>query len=182
MSKLTKTALQRKKAVEDEILIPADDEQAARFEDAKSELAARRHALDLALIGGEEAMELAARLKVDKAKLALEEVKEEIRKTGTAITLRAVGRIRWDELRIEHAATEAMKAEDAEKPADEKRDFNPETFWPALLAETAESDLTPQDWDKLVLKSKEWTPTEIEELKIRASAVNQGSRIVELGN
>lgn len=182
MSKLTKTALQRKKAVEDEILIPADNEQAARFEDAKETLVTRRRALELAQLGGEEAAELSAKLRVDNAKLALEEVKEEIRKTGTAITLRGVGRVRWDELRIEHAATEAMQAEDAEKPADEKRDFNPETFWPALLAETADGDLTPEDWTKLVLKSKEWSPTEIEELKIRASAVNQGSRIVELGN
>lgn len=182
MTKLTKTALQRKKAVEDEILIPADNEQAARFEAAKELLATRRRALELAQLGGEEAAEFAASLKVDSAKIALEDLKDEVRKTGTAITLRGVGRVRWDELRIEHAATEAMKAEDAEKPDHEKRDFNPETFWPALLAETVEGDLTPEDWTKLVLKSKEWSPTEIEELKIRASAVNQGSRIVELGN
>jgi hypothetical protein len=180
--KLTKAALQRKKAAEDELLIPADDEQRRRFITAREEIETRSEALRFAKISGDAAAETAAALKLDTARIALEAAKGEIRKTGTAILLRGVGRVRWDELRTEHAATEEMRAEDRDKPEDEQRVFNPATFWPAVLAETADSDLSAADWDKLVLQSKEWSETEIDLLKARAAAVNQGSRILALGN
>lgn len=182
MAKLTKTALARKKAVEDEILIPADDDQAARFEDAKLELVTRGQAVERAQLLADASGELGAQLAVSTAKIKLEEIKDEIRAKGTAITLRGIGRVRWDALRVEHAASDEMRAEDESKPAEERRDFNPVTFWPALLAVTVDSDLDAADWQKLVFESKEWSPSEIEELKVRAAAVNQGSRIVELGN
>lgn len=182
MSKLTKAALLRKKAAEDEVLIPVDDDQLRRYAAAREEIETRSEALRFAKISGDEAAETAAALKLDSARIALAEMKDEIRKTGTAILLRGVGRVRWDELRIEHAATEEMRAEDKDLPEDDRRTFNPATFWPAVLAETAESDLTPSDWDKLVLQSKEWSEAEIDMLKARAAAVNQGSRILALGN
>jgi hypothetical protein len=182
MTKLTKAALQRKKAAEDELLIPADNEQRRQYESARLEIVTRTEALRFAKISGEEMAETTAALKLDSARIALEQVKDEIRAKGTAITLRAVGRVRWDELRTEHAATEEMRAADAEKPEEERRTFNPETFWPAVLAETADSDLKPEDWDRLVLKSREWTEQEIDELKSRAALINQTSRIVALGN
>lgn len=182
MAKLTAAALKRKTPVEDELLIPADNEQAAAYAAARVDLETREKALEFAKLSSDETAETTAALKVGAARIALEAVKDEIRKTGTAITLRGIGRVRWDELKIKHAATEEMKAEDAELPEEDRRVFNPATFWPALLAETADSDLTPEQWRAMVLENKAWSETEIETLKARAAAVNQGSRIVALGN
>lgn len=182
MAKLTKAALQRKKAAEDEVLIPADADQKHRFDTAKQEIDAREKAVEFARISGDDAAETRAALKLDEARIALGAVKEEIRKTGTAILLRGIGRRRFDELRLEHPATDEMRAEDKDKPEEEQRTWNPRTFWPALLAETAESDLKPEDWKTLVFESKEWSEAEIETLKLRAAAVSQTSRILELGN
>lgn len=182
MTKLNKAALLRKKAVEDEVLIPADNEQAKRYDAARAEIETRSEALRFAKLSSDPAVESAAAMKLDTARIELEQVKDEIRKTGTAITLRGVGRVRWDELQVENAATAEMREEDKDKPEEERRAWNPVTFWPAVLAETAESDLKPEDWKTLVFESKEWSESEIEILKIRAAAVNQGSRIVQLGN
>lgn len=180
--KLTKAALQRKKIAEDEVLIPANAEQQRRFDAAKKELETRQQAIEFAQLSSDEAAEGRARLRADEARIALEAMKDEIRKTGTAITLRGVGRLRFDEIQREHPATDEMRTEDKDKPEEEQRTWDPATFWPALLAETAESDLKPEDWRVLVFESKEWSQAEIDVLKFRASAVNQTSRIVELGN
>jgi len=180
MTKLTKAALNRKKPVTDEVLIPADDAQAKRLERAKDKLSTVEQALQLAEMGDSGTED--AQVRVRKAEEALAAVKADIRKTGTAFDLVGVGRIRWDELLREHPPTDDQRKEDEEKGG-LPRTFNPKTFWPALLAETvAESDLTADDWRKEVFESSNWGPGELEELRNRASAVNQGSRILELGN
>lgn len=179
MAKLTKAALSRKKPVTDEVLIPADDAQAKRLERAREALASAEEFYRLSEIGGEDLED--AQLRVRKAEEALTELKAEVRKTGMAFELVGVGRVRWDELIREHPPTKEQQEEDEKN--DTKRTFDPKTFWPALLAETVrDSDLTAEDWRKSVFESPEWGPAELDELRNRASAVNQGSRILELGN
>jgi hypothetical protein len=118
-----------------------------------------------------------------KAEAALEVAKEAIRKNGITFTLVAVGRPRWDELLIEHRPTEAMAAEDADKPENERRTFDPSTFWPALLAESVpDSKLTAEQWDKAVFKSRSWTAEELSELRSKAVEVNKDSLVIDLGN
>lgn len=187
MGKLTKAALSRKKAVSDEVLIPADDLQAQKLATARETLENARRAEQLAQISGDASATTAASLQVGRAEVALEEVKDEIRKKGTAFTLVGVGRLRWDELLREHPPTDEQKAEDEERtkkdPTYQARTFDPAAFWPAVLAESVpDSDLTAEDWRKLVFESKEWGPAELDQLRTRASAVNQGSRILQLGN
>lgn len=182
MAKLTKAGLGRKKPVTDEVLIPADDAQALKLDRAKTEAANTEQRLSLAVIGGDESDILASRTALVEAEAAVEKVKDQIRKSGVSIMLVGVGRVRWDEIIREHPPTEEMRKEDAELPELDRRIYDTVTFWPALLAATADSDLTADDWQKEVFSSPNWGPAELKELRDRASAVNQGSRILELGN
>lgn len=182
MAKLTKAALARKKPVTDEVLIPADDAQALRFEEAQQSVSNTEQRRALAEIGGNAEDLAAAEAALKEAQDALEAVKGEIRKTGVAITLHGVGRVRWDALLAEHPPTAEQKEADKDRPEHERLTFDPKTFWPAVLAETAESDLTADDWQKEVFASPNWGPAELHELRERAKAVNTGSRILELGN
>jgi hypothetical protein len=181
MAKLTKAALARKKPVTDEVLIPADDAQAVRFEEAQQHVRNMEQRFALAEIGGGEDS-VAAQVALTDAREELERAKAEIRKTGVAITLQGVGRVRWDALLAEHPPTAEQKEADKDKPEHERDTFDPKTFWPAVLAETAESDLTADDWQKEVFGSPNWGPAELHILRERAKAVNTGSRILELGN
>lgn len=184
MPKLTKAALQRKKPVTDNVLIPADDEQAAKLARAREALRNVQESRALAEISGDEAQMASAELRVARAEIELEAIKEDIGKTGTAFTLYGVGRVRWDELISEHPPTaEQLKENEESATTDTKFTFDPATFWPALLAESVrDSDLKAEDWDREVFKSKAWGPEELEELRTRALMVNQASRIVALGN
>lgn len=183
MPKLTKAALSRKKPVTDEVLIPADDAQAEAYVRAKELVEQRAQRVGLAEMGGEEENVRAARAALEAARAGVEEIRDEIRKTGIAFTLVGVGRVRWDELQVEHKPTEEQEAEDAEKPLAERRTFNPKTFWPALLAESVpDSALSAEDWRREVFESKDWGPAELDELRTRATLVNEGSRILALGN
>ena len=166
---LTLATLQRKKPATDEVLIAADSTQKRSLDAAQQRLSMAK------LGGGEEA--------IKTAEEALEKVKAEIRKTGIAFTLVAVGRPRWDELLVEHRPTEAMQEVDAALPDVERRTFNPATFWPALLAESVpDSKLTPEQWDKAVFLSKDWTAEEVSALRDKAVQVNQDSLVIDLGN
>lgn len=166
---LTLAALQRKKPATDEVLIAADSAQKAKLERAEQRLSMAQ------IRGDEDAMA--------SAQTYLDEVKAEIRKNGIAFTLTAVGRVRWDALLLEHRPTDEMKTEDAEKPEAERRTFNPDSFWPALLAESVQgSKLTAEQWDKAVFKSKDWSAEEVSLLRNKAVAVNQDSLVIDLGN
>lgn len=181
MGTLTKDTVRRKKAVTDEVLIPADDEQARKLEEAESHYRTALKGAELALISGDAHAETSASLRVERSRLALEEAKQAVREEGLAFTLVGIGRLRWDELLREHPPTEEMKT--ADKDLEQKRTFNPDTFWPALLAECVrDSDMTADDWRTEVFESKDWGPQELSDLRDRAAAVNQRSRILELGN
>lgn len=182
MAKLTKAAIRRKKPVTDEVFIPADDAQALLFEEAQQSVSNMEQRRALAEISGDTKDLTAADVALKEAKDALEAVKEEIRKTGVAILLQGVGRERWDALLLEHPPTAEQQEADKDKPEHERDTFDPKTFWPAVLAETAESDLTADDWQKEVFASPNWGPRELHILRERAKAVNTGSRILELGN
>jgi hypothetical protein len=184
MSKLTKAALARKKPVTDEVLIPADDAQAAAYAEAKQLVTLREQRLSMAEMGGDPDGIEAAKQALADAQLAVDNVREDIRKRGTAFTLVGVGRVRYDELQLEHRPTEEQEKEDADKPAGERRAFNPKAFWPALLAECVpdSAGLTAEDWRTGVFENPAWGPGELDELRTRATMVNQGSRIIALGN
>jgi hypothetical protein len=182
MAKLTKAGLGRKKPVTDEVLIPADDAQALELDRARTELANNEQRLSLAVIGGDAEDIATSRTVLAASEAAVEAVRDQIRKTGVSITLVGVGRVRWDEILREHPPTDEQKEADKDKPEAERDTFDPKTFWPALLAATADSDLTADDWQKEVFGSKNWGPAELHILRERAKAVNAGSRILELGN
>lgn len=180
MPKLTKTALKRKQPVTDELLIPVDDAQAQMLADARSALGSALQGLGLVQMAG-ESDEAPAEQRVKAAREKLEAVKDEIRKTGLSIVLVSAGQERWDELMLENPPTDEQKQK-AEQDGEDEPLYNPDTFWPALVAATADSDLTADDWRREVFQSKAWGPEEISELKNRAAGVYQRSRIVALGN
>lgn len=184
MAKLTKAALNRKKPVTDEVLIPTSEEQEQALLTAQQLIKDMESRLSVARIGADEVAESEALLALEKAKIGLEDAKDLVRKEGTAFTLVAIGAEPWDELLLAHPPSEAQEKEDAELAPDKRRTFNPDTFWPALLAASVpdSTGLTAADWRTSVFESKAWSAAEIETLKVRASAVNQGSRILELGN
>lgn len=166
---LTLAALRRKVPTTDEVLIAANVDQ-------RENLIAARKRLDMALLGDEPE-------RVESARKNLEDAKEQIRKTGVAFTLVSVGRIRWDELLIEHKPTEEQKAADADKPENERDTMNPVTFWPALLAESVpDSKLTADQWRDEVLQNPAWNAAEQKDLRDRAVGVNQDSLVIDLGN
>lgn len=182
MPKLTKTALRRKQPVTDEVLIPADDEQRRKLTDANAALENAEQGLGLAQITGQADDLTSAGLRVEEARLKLEAVKDEVRKTGVCFTLVGVGRDRWDEIILANPPTEEQKKEAEEKKTDPPL-YDPDTFWPALLAACVpDSDLTAEDWRKEVFESKNWGPSEVKELRDRARIVNLSSRILQLGN
>lgn len=180
MPKLTKTALRRKQPVTDEVLIPADDDQRRMLRDAQKGLMNAEQGLELAQIAGQSDEE-AAELRLKEARAKLEEAKDQVRKMGLSIQLISAGQERWNEIMLESPPTDEQKQK-AEEQGEGEPMYDPDTFWPALLAATADSDLTADDWRREVFESKNWGPSEITELKNRASGVYQQSRIVELGN
>jgi hypothetical protein len=166
---LTLAALDRKKPATDEVLFAQTTEQRDRLDLARKRVA-------LVSLSSDEAEK-------EKAAEELEAAKADIRKTGIAFTLVSVGRERWDALKLTHRPTEEQQQEDADKPTEEQRTVNPDTFWPALLAELVpDSKLTAEQWSAKVFKNPAWNGAELEELRNRAIAVTQDSLVVELGN
>lgn len=181
MTKLTKTALRRKKPVTDEVLIPADDDQRKRLEDAQQAVKNAEQGLALVQIAGESDEE-PARQRVADARAAVEAVREEIRKTGVSIMLVSAGQEKYDEVQLACPPTEEQKKE-AEEKSQEEPLYDPRTFWPALVAASVpDSDLTADDWRLIVFESKEWGPAELEELRNRTLSLYMSSRIAQLGN
>ena len=166
---LTQAMLDRKKPATDEVLIALTTDQRDRLD-----LARKRVAL-VSLSSDQNEKDAAAK--------ELEEAKADIRKTGISFTLVSIGRERWDALKLAHRPTDEMEKEDADKPVEERRTVNPDTFWPQLLSELVQdSKLTAEQWSAKVFKSPSWNSAELEELRNRALAVTQDSLVVELGN
>lgn len=181
MPKLTKAALRRKKPVTDELLIPVDDAQRQKLEDAKAGLSNAEQGLALAQIAG-GSDEAEAEKRVFVARAALEDVKAEVRKTGLSIALVSAGQERWNAVQLECPPTDEQKKE-AEEKGDGEPLYDPKTFWPTLVAASVpDSDLTPDDWRREVFESPAWGPAELQELRDRVFALYQSSRIAELGN
>lgn len=184
MPKLTKTALRRKKPVTDELLIPADDEQRRRLDDAQRAFSNAEQGLSLVQIAGEsgDAGEKAAQERLDKARNALEAVRAEIRKTGLSIVLVCAGQEAYDDTLLACPPTDEQKQK-AEDKAESEPLYDPKAFWPALVAASVpDSDLTAADWRAEVFESSSWGPAELQELKDRTFALYTTSRIIELGN
>lgn len=181
MPKLTRTALKRKKPVTDELLIPADDAQAQKLADAEEAVRSTAAGLQLAQVAG-ESDETAASLRLANARAKREEVRAEIRKTGLSIVLVSAGKERYDEVMLECPPTEEQKKK-AEDDGEGEPLYDPDVFWPTLVAVSVpDSDLTAEDWRKLVFESPDWGPTEIKQLKDRTLDLYTSSRIAELGN
>lgn len=166
--KVDKDAIRRKRAITQDLYLPADEDQAARFEGAK------QRARLAAFTGDEE--------QVAKAKADLEAVKEEISETGLVLTFKAVGRVRFDALILEHPVDEELAEKEKDLPAQERSVFEPSTFWPALLSETVLSDMTADEWREEVFEGTEWNAAELKLLRDTAQAVNTQTRVAELGN
>ena len=157
-----KDQVRRKKALTDDYFVPADDEQAMRLRQAESQ-----HSL--ALFAGDDEQ-------IAEAKAKLEAVQAEVADQGVHFHIVSVGRVRFDELLLEHPP----ESDEAKK---HQAQFEPSTFWPALLSESVNpGEMTPEEWTSEVLDSKEWGPGEVRELQDRVMAVNTGSRVAELGN
>lgn len=166
--KVDKDAIRRKRAITLELYLPADEAQQERFESAKQ----RR---GLAVFTGDEEA-------IAKADAELEAVKQAIEDEGLVLTFKALGRRRFDEIVNEHPVTDEQREADKDKPEAERFSYNPDTFWPALLAETVVSDLSPEEWREEVLESPEWNGAEVKLVKDHALAVNSQTRVAELGN
>lgn len=181
MPKLTRAALRRKKPVSDELLIPADDAQRTLLEDAAKAVKNAEQGLALAQIAGQSEGDAAEKRLID-ARARLEEAKAEVRKTGLCIGLVSAGQEQWDQTQLDNPPTEEQKKE-AEENGDGEPLYNPDTFWPAIIAASVpDSDLVADDWRREVFESKSWGPAEIQQLKDRTFALYHSSRIAELGN
>jgi hypothetical protein len=157
-----KDQVRRKQALSDDYYVPADDAQARRLKQAESQ-----HSL--ALFTGDEEQ-------IEEAESKLEAVRAEVAEAGVHFHIVSVGRVRFEELVREHPP-------ESEEAKAHKAQFEPDTFWPALLSESVDpGEMTPEEWDSEVLRSKAWGPGELRELQDRVMAVNTGSRVAELGN
>ena len=167
MPKLTVRDLRRKKPITIEHFVPADEEQAAALD-----AAAKR--LGLAEFAGEEKA-------IEEARAALKAAQDAVRKAGVVVTLVSVGRVRFQAIIDEHppAKSAVEKAKAAGEPVPS---WDPDSFFPALLAATADSDLTEEQWQAEVFESDAWNDNEVQELREKALLVNQATRVGELGN
>lgn len=166
--KIDKEAIRRKRAITQDLYLPADEDQAAAFEGAKQRV-------QLANFTGDQEQ-------LEKAKADLEAVKAAIEEEGLVLTFKAVGRKRFDELILEHPVGEETREEQKDLPEAERAIFDPATFWPALLAETVLSDMTAEEWREEVFEGSEWNGAELKLLRDTAQAVNTQTRVAELGN
>lgn len=169
MPGLTLTALEKKKPATDEMIVAASVEDRNRLKVARDRLDAAR------FINNGEQIQLATE--------NLEKVKAEVRKGGISLPLVALGRKRWDALVLEHRPTPVMVEEDKDKPDTERRTYNPETFWPALLiASIPGTKLTIAQVNAQVFDNDAWNDDELVELQDRMLSVNKDSLVVDLGN
>lgn len=167
-TQVTKTDIRRKKAIEQVLYLPADEDQAER-------LAAAEQRLNLSMFAGDDEG-------IEKAKANLQAMRDEVLEKGLVLTFRSVGRARFDEILLEHPPTEAQVENDKGLPEGERHTFDPETFWPALLADTVVGDLTAEDWYVEVFQSSQWNAAELKLLRDNAQAVNTQTRVADLGN
>lgn len=158
-----KDALKRKKPISEEYFVPEDEAQAAKLQAAEQKLA-------LARFAGEDE-------DVAKAEEKLEAVRAEVRETGVSFLVTSVGRRRFDELILENPPTADQKAD-----PDFEGTFDPATFWPAILAESVEGGLTPEEWTSDFLDAPNWGSAEVKALKDVVFQVHTTTRVAELGN
>lgn len=154
-----KAAVKRKKAIQTEHFVPADDEQAAALANAEQRL-------QLARFAGQE---------VEEAEAELKAIQDDARKTGVSFIIRGIGRVAFEELVREHPPTE-------DQVKDNEASFNPDTFWPALCSLSVVGGMTAEEWQAEVFDSPEWGPGELRELRDKVMKVNTTTRVAQLGN
>lgn len=160
---VSKTQIRSKKAITRRVLVPLDDDQAKRLEEANS--------------GVERARLLGSPVEVQKAEEALEQTRDELVEQGALLfTFRGIGRPAYEALRLKHPPTEKQQAEGA-------RAWNDDTFPAALCAAAAvDCDLTEADWLTEIFESPDWGPGELVTIFNAALEANSDRRVVQLGN
>lgn len=165
--RITKDHLKKKQPLTRTLLVPLTDEDTIALKEAREENGTA------GLLGQPERMEAAAK--------RLKETEDRVRREGLEFRFVGIGRRRYEELLRKHPPTAEQQAEAEKEGA--SMTFNPDTFIPALLAETvANSDLTADEWREDVLDSDDWGQGEIAELIGYAMSVNRESRVADLGN
>lgn len=119
----------------------------------------------------------------DQAEAAYREVQEEAAEHVVVITLRGMGRHRFDLLKRSHPPTDQDKADAERVGIDVKAlEFSPATFPPAVIAgsmvepEMTEDEVRAEIWD-----SDSWNAAEAQGLYLAAMTVNQARSSVDLG-
>lgn len=166
----TKDHLQKKKPATATLRIVLDSDLAEAVETAEADLevARRTGALDP---------------EVEKAEAAYAEAVEAAEGASVQIVLKAIGRKRFKELEAEHPARPEDDEEHRELTKDpndpnskgQPAPYNPETFAPALFAETVTSPkMTAEEWAET---TDEWTENEFMVLWIATQSVNSVTRV-----
>jgi hypothetical protein len=167
MAKLGVKDLRRKKPISLEHFVPADEDQAHALK-----VAGQR--VQLAEFSGDEKQ-------LAEATAALRAAQDEVRKNGIVIKMTSVGRLRYQGIIDEHPPKAEAVAK-AKAAGEDVPTWDAATFFPALLAEVADSDLTAEQWEAEVFQSDAWNDSELQEIREKALLVNEASRVGELGN
>jgi hypothetical protein len=124
----------------------------------------------------------------EAAEAAYREAQAEAEEYVVEVTLRGMGRHRFDLLKRAHPPTE-LDIADAERVGIEAKqlDFSTETFPPACIAatmidpETGEPMMTEKEVRTLIWESDEWNDAEAQSLFLAALKANQARSSVDLG-
>lgn len=164
--KLSKSTSSKKNPLTTRCLVPLLPEDQLAVEDAQAAVARAQ------LIGASDGL--------SSARKRLDEVLDDIGPRGLEITFRSIGRNRFEELKRDCPPTEEQKASAG---ANRTVEWNAETFGPKLCAAAAvDCDMSESDWRTDIWESPDWGPSEVAQLFNAAVAVNNDSKVVELGN
>ena len=168
MAKITKKSIKTKKAVTRTVLVPADEADVTKLDEARAAAARAR------LLG-----DTAGAAKADEE---LARVTAEVRESGLEFVFRGIGRKPYEALLREHLPTDEQRADhEARKLQPPQWDVN--TFPAALChASAVDSELSAEDWVTDIFESEDWGPGELAALFNAALEANSDRRVVDLGN
>lgn len=168
MAKANRNNIKGKQPVVRTVLIPANDEDASRYDTARAAVTRAK------VLGNTEDQA--------RAESELAEVTAQVRESGLEFVFRGIGRKHYEEVLREHPPTDAQKAEAEERKAVAPQ-WNVETFPAALChASTVDGELSAEEWQADIFDSPDWGPGELNALFNAALEANSDRRVVQLGN
>jgi len=166
----------KKQPLKRSVRIPMDSDIADAYEEASNRLEFAK------LVAAAKPEDIAAMAEIDQATEAYRQAKDSVTANSVLFTFRAIGRSKYEKLKLEHPRTSKQKVEDEKEGRDPSAiAWNHDTFPPALIAAACVSPQLSEEDVQDMWESDNWSEAELALLFGTAIDANQAHRVVDLG-